>query len=86
MGFIYTVFTDLLHINPVSIRPNVVGVVLNSLPQRTGNLVKPDEFSNLLHLRVVAGSGGVQSRYDGGHITKYGSVKKSWKGKCGLMS
>ena len=68
--------TNLLHVYPISVRPHVVGVVLDSMPQGTGNLVKPDEFSNLLHLRVITRRSRVQPRYDGSYITKYGSVKK----------
>ena len=68
--------TDLLHVNPISVGPHVVGVVLDSMPQGTGNLVKPDEFSNLLHLRVITRRSRVQPRYDGSYITKYSSVKK----------
>ena len=68
--------TDLLHVYPISVRPHVVGVVLDSMPQGTGNLVKPDKFSNLLHLRVITRRSRVQPRYDGCYITKYSSVKK----------
>ena len=67
--------TDLLHVNTVCIRPHVVGVVLDSLPQGTGDLVKPDELAYLLHLRVISRCCRIQPRYDGGNITKYGSVK-----------
>ena len=45
--------TDLLHVYPISVRPHVVGVVLDSMPQGTWNLVEPDEFSNLLHLCMI---------------------------------
>ena len=59
----------------------MVSIVLDSLPQGTGNLVKPDELAHLLHLCVIARCCGVQPRYDGGHITKYGGVKKCWQEK-----
>lgn len=68
--------TDLLHVYPISVRPHVVGVVLDSMPQGTGNLVEPDEFSDLLHLCMITRRSRVQPRYDGSYITKYSSVKK----------
>ena len=56
-----------------------MGVIFHPLSKRIGNLVKPDEFTDFLHLRMITRRRGVKSGDNGGNVTKYGSVKKSWK-------
>lgn len=49
-----------VHVNPISVRPFVLEVLLKSLSQRVWNLVEADELTNSYHLSVIAGCPRVQ--------------------------
>lgn len=55
-------------------------VFLQTLPQRTGNLVEPDELSDTQQLRVVTGRARVETLNDCRNIAKYGRIHQSCGG------
>lgn len=54
-------------------------VLLQPLPQRVGDLVETHELADTQHLRVVAGSAGVQPLDDGAHVTEDARVHQGCK-------
>ena len=58
-------------------------VLFQALPQRVGDLVEADELLDSQHLRVVAGSAGVQTLDDGRHVAKDAGVHEGWSEAAG---
>lgn len=50
-----------VHVYPVGIRPGVLEVLLESLPQRIGNLMETDELADAQELSVVASSSRIEA-------------------------
>ena len=69
--------SHLVHVKTICVRPNVMCIILDSLSQWIGNLMKPDEFTNFLHLWMIPSCGGVKSGYYRSHISKYSRIKQS---------
>lgn len=67
-----------VHVDAVGVRPGVLEVLLQPLPQRVGNLVEADEFFDSQHLQVVSGCARIQPLDDSGHIPKDAGVHESW--------
>lgn len=44
-----------VHIDAIGVRPRVLKVLLQPLPQWVGNLVKPDELFHSQHLSMITG-------------------------------
>ena len=59
-----------VHVDAIGAGPCVLEIFLQSLPQGVGDLVKPNELLDLLHLGVVAGRATVQPLDDGTDITE----------------
>lgn len=62
--------THSVHVDAVGVGPGVLEVLLQPLPQTSGDLMEADELFDPQHLGVVAGRAGVQSLDDGRHVTK----------------
>ena len=66
----------LIHVFSVRVGPHMMCVILDSLAQWVGNLMKPDELAHFAHLNMITWRAGVQPRDNGRHITKYGSIEE----------
>jgi len=53
-------------------------VLFKALTERVWNLVKSDEFLDLLHLCVIACGAGVEALDDGAHVTEYARIHQRW--------
>lgn len=58
-------------------------VLLQSLPQRIGNLVESNKLLNPQHVDVISRGPRVQALDDGGNVTKDTGVHQGWKTKEG---
>lgn len=63
-----------IHVDAVSVRPSVLEVLLQPLPQWVWDLVEADEFFDPQHLEVIPGCTWIQPLDDGGHISKDAGV------------
>lgn len=67
-------FENTVHVDSVRIRPRVLEVLLQSLPERIRDLVEPYELPNSEHLRVIPRCAAVQSLDDGRNVTEDAGV------------
>lgn len=70
-------FQNTVHINAIRIGPCVLKVFLQSLAKGIRNLMKPYEFPNSEHLRMIPGCAAVQPLNDRRYITEDASVHQS---------
>ena len=68
-----------VHVDSVGVRPGVLEVLLQTLPQRIRYLMEADEFSYAKHLRVVTGGARVQALDDGRDVAEDAGVHQSLK-------
>lgn len=78
----WTAGTHSIHVDAVGVGPGVLEVLLQTLPQATGNLVEADELFDAQHLRVVPRRARVEPLDDGRNVAKDAGVHQSCvKGK-----
>lgn len=70
-------FQHRVHVYAIRIRPRVLKVLLQSLPQRVWDLMEPNELSHAQHLRMISCRSRVQPLNDRRHITEDTGVHES---------
>lgn len=68
-----------VHVDAVGVRPGVLEVLLQPLPQGVRDLVEADELFDPEHLEVIPGRARVQPLDDGGHVPEDAGVHQSWR-------
>lgn len=71
--------THSVHINPISVWPCMLEVLLQTLSQGVRDLMEADELSNSHHLGMVSGRTWVQPLDYGWNVTKDTGIHQSWR-------
>ena len=82
LNFIHVTVTSSsyhIHIDAVGVRPRMLEVFLQPLPERIGDLMESDEFLDPQHLGVVTGGAGVQTLDDRRDVTEDTGVHQCYK-------
>lgn len=70
-------FENTVHVDSVRVRPRVLEVLLQPLPEGIRDLVEPYELPDPEHLRVISGGTAVQPLDDRRNVTEDAGVHQS---------
>lgn len=74
-----TSHTHRVHVDAVSVRPRVLEILLQSLPERIRDLVEADELFDPEHLHVISRCTWIQPLDDGRNVPEDAGVHQRWR-------